>query len=163
MAASDFLLQIDEVKGESKQQGKEKYIDIESWEWGARQGGHAEYGGGLATGKVQLKEFKFVCKNGTSSAQLFGHVTKGTHISTALLECRKAGGDSKTYSYYTVKFESLIISSYYEKASDKITLLPQAEITFNYKKVTIEYFEQDNKGFVSCKSTNSYNQSEGSS
>ena len=161
--ALDSLLYIDQVTGESKQEGKVKYIDVVSWDWGARQGGHAEYGGGLATGKVQLKEFKFFCKNGTSSAQLFGHVVKATHIATALLECRKAGGDGKTYSYYTVKFESLIISSYNEKASDKDDLLPKAEITFNYKKVTIEYFEQDDKGFVSCKSTNSYNQSEGSS
>ena len=160
--ALDSLLLIDQVKGESKQEGKKDYIDIESWNWGARQGGHAEYGGGLATGKVQLKEFKFLCKNGTSSAQLFGHCTKGTHIAKALLECRKAGGDGKTYTYYTVKFETLIISSYYEKIiENRVDLLPQAEITFNYQKVTIEYFEQDDKGFVSCKSTTSYDQSKG--
>jgi len=161
MASSDFLLKIDQVKGESKQEGKTDYIDIESWSWGAMNSGSMAQGGGGGTGKVSCNDFHFVCKNGTSAMEVFGHCAKGTHIPNAILECRKAGGDAKTYTYYIVKFEKLVISSYQEGGSGGSDLLPHAQISFNYQKVEVEYFEQDNQGHVVSKGKHSYDQSKG--
>ena len=161
MASSDFLLKIDEISGESAQEGKTDYVDIESWSWGAMNSGSMAQGGGGGTGKVSCNDYHFVCKNGRSAMQAFGHCAKGSHLQNAILECRKAGGDAKTYTYYTVKFEKIVISSYQEGGSGGSDLLPMAQISFNYQKVTVEYFEQDAKGKVSSKGSRFYDQSKG--
>jgi type VI secretion system secreted protein Hcp len=162
MATSDFLLKIEQVKGESQQEGKKEYIDIESWSWGAQNSGSMAQGGGGGTGKVSCNDFHFVCKNGTSAMQVFGHCATGTHIQKATLECRKAGGDSKTYTYYKVDFEKIVISSYQEGGSGGSDLLPMAQISFNYQKVQVEYSEQNpTNGQVVSKGIASYDQSKG--
>jgi type VI secretion system secreted protein Hcp len=161
MATTDYLLTIDEVDGESKQEGKTKYIDIESWSWGVQNSGSMATGGGGGTGKVSCNDYHFVCKNGRSAMQVFGHCAKGTHIAKAKLECRKAGGNNTTYVYYTVDFEKIVISSYQEGGSSGSNALPMGQISFNYQVVKVEYFEQDDKGKVASKGTRSYDQSKG--
>ena len=161
MASSDFLLRIDQVEGESKQEGKSQFIDIESWSWGAMNSGSMAQGGGGGTGKVSCNDFHFVCKNGTSAMKVFSHCAKGTHIPTATLECRKAGGDAKTYTYYKIDFSKIVISSYQEGGSGGSDMLPMAQISFNYQKVEVEYSEQGNDGIPVSKGKHSYDQSTG--
>jgi len=162
MATADYLLLIDQVQGESKQAGFANNLDIESWSWGAMNSGSMATGGGGGTGKVSCNDFHFVVKNGRSATEVFGHCAKGTHIPTATLTCRKAGGGENTYVYYTVKFEKIVISSYQEGGSSGSDLLPMCQISFNFQKVTVEYFEQKAEdGTVTSTGAHSYDQSTG--
>ncbi len=161
MAQTDYLLLIDGIQGETKQEGFVNYIDIESWSWGGSNSGSYDTGGGGGAGKVSMQDFHFVCKNGKASAQLFKAMFCKSHPATAKLVCRKGGGDATTYPYYTVDFEYLTIASCQEGGSNGSDLLPHVQISFNYKKVSVDYSEQGDDGTVQSAAKSSYDQSTG--
>ncbi len=161
MAQSDFLLLIDGIQGESAQQDYTNYIDIESWSWGGTNSGSYDVGGGGGAGKVSMQDFHFVCKNGKATAQLFKALVTKAHPATAKLVCRKGAANETTKPYYVVDFEFLTIASCQEGGSNGSDLLPHVQISFNYKKVSIDYSEQDTAGDLVSAAKASYDQSTG--
>lgn len=164
MAQTDYLLLIDGIQGESKQEGTElpaNCIDIESWSWGGTNSGSYDVGGGGGAGKVSMQDFHFVCKNGKATAQLMKAMVTKAHPATGKLFCRKGGGDANTYIYYQVDFDFLTISSCQEGGANGSDLLPHVQISFNYKKFTLDYKEQGDDGTVQSAAKASYDQSTG--
>ncbi len=153
MAAADYYLKIDGVQGESEAVGFEDQIQVASWSWGASNSGSSGLGGGAGTGKAAMSDFNFVCENGKATPQLFLNCAKGTHIPTAELTCRKTGGSGEPYTYYKMKFNDIVISSFNEGGSGGGDMLPMVQISFNYTKVTQEYFKQKPDGSVSLTNT----------
>ena len=153
MATSDFYLQIDGIEGESEAVGFEKQIQIESWSMGANNAGSAGLGTGMGTGKVSMQDFHFVMQNGKASAQIMLAVCKGNHIPQAVLSCRKTGGDGSPYTYYKYTFNDLVLSSFQSGASQA---LPMEQVSFNYTKITLEYFQQKADGTVALSNTIAY-------
>jgi type VI secretion system secreted protein Hcp len=153
MAQSDFYLQIDGIEGESEAVGFEKQIQIESWSFGATNSGSAGLGTGLGSGKVSMQDFHFVMQNGKASAQIMLAVCKGNHIPQAVLSCRKTGGDGTPYTYYKYSFQNLVLSSYQSGASQT---LPMEQVSFNFTKITLEYFQQKPDGTVALTNTIAY-------
>jgi type VI secretion system secreted protein Hcp len=156
MASADYYLNIANIEGESEATGFEKQMQIESWSWGASNSGSAVQGTGLGTGKVSLQDFHFVIQNGKATPQLFLGCATGVHYPVAKLTCRKTGGDGKPYTYYTMEFNDLVISSYQEGGSNGSGILPMVQVSFNYTKLTQEYSEQDKAGQVAVAKTVSY-------
>lgn len=161
MATADYLLKIEGISGESKQAGFEDCMDIQSWSWGAMNSGSWATGGGGGTGKVTTQDFHFVIHNGKSTTVLFQHCASGEHFPKAELICRKAGGGGTTYKYYIVTFDHIVISSYQEGGSSGSEVLPMAQVSFNYKKVTVDYSEQKPDGSVQSTGPHSYDNSTG--
>lgn len=156
MAQADYYLQIDTIEGESESIGFEKQMQIESWSFGATNSGSATIGTGLGTGKVSLQDFHFVIQNGKASVQLFLACCKGNHIPKAVLSCRKTGGDGTPYTYYKVTFEDLVLSSFQTGGSDGAGVLPMEQISFNFTKITHEYYQQKKDGTVALTNTVTY-------
>jgi len=156
MAQADYYLQIDTIEGESESIGFEKQMQIESWSFGATNSGSATIGTGLGTGKVSLQDFHFVIQNGKASVQLFLACCKGNHIPKAVLSCRKTGGDGTPYTYYKVTFEDLVLSSFQTGGSNGAGVLPMEQISFNFTKITHEYYQQKKDGTVSLTNTVAY-------
>jgi len=161
MAQTDYLLLIDGIQGESKQQGYDNYIDIESWSWGGTNSGSYDTGGGGGAGKVSMQDFHFVCRNGKASEQVWKAMITKAHPASAKLVCRKGGGADTTYEYKIISFTYLTISSHQEGGANGSDLLPHVQISFNYKEVESEYKEQDDKGEVKTAAKAKYNQSTG--
>jgi type VI secretion system secreted protein Hcp len=161
MAQTDYLLYIDGVQGETKQEGYANYIDIESWSFGGTNSGSFDVGGGGGSGKVSMQDFHYVCKNGKSTAQVFLKMVTKAHPANAKLVCRKGGGGDTTYPYYVVEFTNLTISSFQEGGSNGSDLLPHCQISFNFEEVKVSYSEQDQQGQVQECATAKYNQSTG--
>lgn len=155
MASTDYYLDINGIKGECDAIGFEKQIQIDSWSFGAHQAGSAVQGSGLGTGKVSLQDFHFTVENGSASPQLFLSCCKGIHIPKATLCCRKSGGDGEPYTYLKVSFENLLISSYQCGGSGG-SILPCDQISFNFTKITWEYYIQKPGGDVSLTNTVAY-------
>lgn len=153
MAQSDFYLQIEGIEGESEAVGFEKQMQIESWSMGANNAGSSGTGTGLGTGKVSMQDFHFVIRNGKASAQLLLAVCKGNHIGQAVLSCRKTGGDGTPFTYYKYTFNDLVISSFQSGASQAE---PMEQVSFNYTKITLEYFQQKADGTVALSNTVAY-------
>lgn len=156
MARADFYLKIDTIEGESDAVGFEKQMQIQSWSFGASNAGSSSLGSGLGSGKVSLQDFHFVVENGKASPQLFLACAKGNHIPQAILSCRKTGGDGSPYTYTKVTFGDLVISSFQTGGSDGSGVLPMEQISFNFTKITFEYFQQKPDGTVALTNTTNY-------
>lgn len=156
MAQADYYLKIDTIEGEAEAVGFEKQMQIQSWSFGATNSGSAVQGTGLGTGKVSLQDFHFVILNGKASLPLFLACAKGNHIPQAILSCRKTGGDGTPYTYYKVTYGDLVISSFQTGGSDGSATLPMEQCSFNFTKITMEYFQQKPDGSVELTNTVTY-------
>ena len=156
MASADFYLKLDTIEGESEATGFEKQMQIESWSFGASNSGSSSTGTGMGSGKVSMQDFHFVIQNGKASVQLFLACCKGNHIPQAILSCRKTGGDGNPFTYYKVTFGDLVISSFQTGGSNGSGVLPMESISFNFTKITHEYFQQKADGTVALTNTVSY-------
>ena len=155
MASEDFYLKIEGVTGESESVGFENQMQIQSWSFGASNAGSSTLGTGLGTGKVSLQDFHFVIENGKASVQLFLACCKGDHKKEAVLSCRKTGGSGEPYTYYKVTFNDLVISSF-QTGGSAGGGLPIEQCSFNFTKITHEYFQQKADGSVSLTNTVNY-------
>ena len=144
MAGSDYLLHIDGIDGESNQDGHAKWIELQSWSWGEVNQGSASIGSGGGSGKVSMQDFHFTCEYGIHSPNTFFHCADGKHIPKGELHIRKSGGKQEIFT--TWRFEELTISSYQTGGSGHGNPLPTDQISFNFKKIEMEYKPQKKDG-----------------
>jgi len=144
MSQVDYFLKIDGIQGESADQKHPNECQLESWSWGASQGGTMAFGGGGGAGKVALQDFHFVMKNNKASPKLFLTCAQGAHIKNAVLTCRKAGKEQQEYLKYT--FTDLLVSSFTTSGSGSGDVLPMDQVSLNFAKIQEEYREQNADG-----------------
>ena len=93
--ASDYLLKLEGIKGESLDAKHRDEIEIESFSWGATQPeGFASGGGGA--GKVSFQDIHFTARVNVASPNLMVACASGQHIKEATLTVRKAGEDQRS-------------------------------------------------------------------
>jgi type VI secretion system secreted protein Hcp len=146
MAAVDYFLVIDGIKGEShddKMKSKGA-IDVESWSWGETQAGTHSGAGGGGAGKVSMQDFHFVMKQNKASPDLFLACAAGKHIPKAELTCRKAGG--KQEEFFKVKMSDLLVSSFQTGGSAHGDIVPTDQVSLNFSKIEVEYKPQKPDG-----------------
>lgn len=140
--ASDYLLEIDGIKGESTDSKHRDTIEIESFSWGATNSGSA-------SNAITLKLGKRLDK---SSPLLFLRCAKGEHIATATLICKKTGKDGGTTDYYVVTFEDILVSSFQTSAAGGGSggaagdPVPTDQISLNFTKIKFSYTRLDAEG-----------------
>ena len=144
MAAVDYFLKLDGIKGESTDSKHKGEIDLESFSWGATQSGTHSAGGGGGAGKVQMQDFHFVMKANTASPKLMEACATGEHIKNAILICRKAGKDQQEYMKWT--FSDLLVSSYQTGGSSHGDVIPMDQVSLNFSKIEFEYKAQKADG-----------------
>lgn len=132
-----------DLKGESKLKGYEGQIDVLSWSWGMTQTGTFHGGGGGGAGKVNVQDLSFTKYFDKSSATLMLKCSDGTHFEEAVMSIRKAG--EKPLEYLKVTLNKVMITSVSEGGTGSDERLME-NITLNFAKVKVEYFEQSEKG-----------------
>ena len=141
--AVDMFIKIGDVKGESTDDKHKNEIDVLSWSWGATQAGTSGIGGGGGAGKVQLQDLTITKYIDKASPTLFKMCCDGTHIGTATLVVRKAGGSA--LEYLKITLDTAIVTSITTGGSggqDRLT----ENITLNFAKIKMEYTPQTAKG-----------------
>lgn len=138
--ASDFLLMIDGIKGESQQDKHKDEIEIESFSWGATQQGAHGAGGGGGAGKVSFQDLHFTSRVGKHSPLLVKACATGQHIKKAMLTVRKSGGEQQ--EYYKLVLEDLLVSSYQSGGSEGSNALPVDQFSLNFTKIEFSYSPQ---------------------
>ncbi|MFN8507309.1 MAG: type VI secretion system tube protein Hcp [Dehalococcoidia bacterium] len=131
--ASDYLLELDGIKGESRDRRHPGAIDLGSFSWGASNAGSPSGGGG-GTGKVVYQDFHFTKKTDSSSSPLFLRCATGTHIKKATLFVRKSG--SQGQDYLKVTMEDILISSFQSSSSSSAD--PADEVTLSFSQITFD-------------------------
>src|SRR5881628_1086746 len=148
MAAVDYFLKIDGIKGESQDHKHKEEIDLESFSWGETQQGAHAYGGGGGAGKVAMQDFNFVMRVNKASPKLLLACATGTHIKEALLTCRKAGKEQQ--EYLKVKFTDLLVASF-QTGGSAGDVVPVDQISLNFAKIEYEYYPQKDDGTLGSK------------
>jgi type VI secretion system secreted protein Hcp len=137
MAAVDYFIKFDGIKGESADAKHKDEIDVESWSWGETHAGTASSGGGGGAGKVSMQDFHFVMRLNKASPGLMKACATGQHIKTATLSARKAGKGQ--LDYLTFKFHDVLVSSIQTGGSEDTDVLPTDQVSFNFAKLEVEY------------------------
>jgi type VI secretion system secreted protein Hcp len=137
MAAVDYFIKFDGIKGESADAKHKDEIDVESWSWGETHVGAAASGGGGGAGKVSMQDFHFVMRLNRASPGLMKACATGQHIKTATLSARKAGKGQ--LDYLTFKFHDVLVSSIQTGGSEDTDVLPTDQVSFNFAKLEVEY------------------------
>jgi type VI secretion system secreted protein Hcp len=143
MAAVDFFLKFDGIKGESADSKHKDEIDVESWSWGETHSG-ADRPGGARAGKVSMQDFHFVMRQNTATPGLMKACATGQHIKMATLSARKAGKDQQ--DYLTFKFHDVLVSSFQTGGSEHADVVPTEQVSFNFAKIEVEYKQQKPDG-----------------
>ncbi|MBX9638989.1 MAG: type VI secretion system tube protein Hcp, partial [Mycobacteriaceae bacterium] len=131
------------IKGESKDSKHPEEIDVLAWSWGMSQSGTTHMGGGGGAGKVNVQDLSFTQYVEKSSATLMVACATGKHIAKGNLVVRKAG--DKPFEYIKIEMTDLIVTSVSTGGSGGEDRLTQ-NVTLNFAKVKLEYFEQDKTG-----------------
>ncbi|WP_377838373.1 Hcp family type VI secretion system effector [Bosea sp. UC22_33] len=152
--ASDFLLEIDGIKGESKDSKHKDTIEVDSFSWGvSNAGSHASNAGGGA-GKASFQDIHFTSSVGKASTNLALFCATGKHIKKAVLYVRKQG--DKQQDYYTLTLEDLLVSGYQSGDAAGGSSIPTDQFSLNYAKIKYEYKPQKADGSLDAALTMSY-------
>src|SRR5262245_50347565 len=140
--AADMFLEVDGIKGESKDGKHQDAIQIESFSWGMNQTGAHATGGGGGAGKVSVHDISITKFVDRSTCSLMYHCASGKHIPKGLITVRKAG--EKPLEYLKIRLQDILISSVQE-AGHGGDLLSE-NVTINFAKFKVEYQEQKADG-----------------
>jgi type VI secretion system secreted protein Hcp len=155
MAVVDYFLKIDGIDGEAQDTKHKNEIQLESWSFGATNGGTAALGLGMGQGKVQMGDFHFVMRSNKASPKLYLACCDGEHIKKAILTCRKAGKDQQEYLVWT--FTDLVVSSFQTGGAASSDVVPLDQISINFTQGQIDYKEQKADGTLGGAVTTKYN------
>jgi type VI secretion system secreted protein Hcp len=105
-------------------------------------------GGGAGTGKCQLEPFEVGKVTDNCSPSLFKCCSTGQHYTDAVIAVRKAGGGGAhrtgmVYLKYTFRCVFVNQLTWNGSSGDD---LPEETVQFAYGSVTIEYWQQSEKG-----------------
>lgn len=123
--ASDYLLEIDGIKGESTDAKHAGAIELSSFSWGAS----APRNGPAA--RFSTEEFRFLADTSKASPLLYSAAAQGKHIAKAVLYVRKAGGDQQ--EYLKVQLSDILVSSVQSRSLNEET--PKDEVAFSFSKI----------------------------
>jgi type VI secretion system secreted protein Hcp len=144
MAAVDYFIKFDGIKGESTDAKHKDEIDVESWSWGETRAGGAPSAGGARAGKVSMQDFHFVMRLNRASPSLMRACATGEHIKMATLTGRKAGKHQQ--DYLTFKFHDVLVSSFQTGGSEHADIVPTDQVSFNFAKIEVDYRVQKPDG-----------------
>ena len=143
MAAVDYFLKIDGIDGESQDHKHKGEIEIQSFSWGATNGGSSAHGGGHGSGRVTYQDFHFVMKTCKASPKLMLACSNGEHIKKAVLIARKAGKEQQEYMKVTM---SDVMVSSFQTGGSQGDVIPVDQISLDFGKIEVEYKEQKADG-----------------
>lgn len=151
--ATDFLLELDGIKGESSDSKLKDTIELESFSWGVSNAGSHSSGGGGGAGKASFQDLHFTTHVGKASPLLMLACATGQHIKKAVLHVRKQGGDQQ--EYYKIELADLLVSSY-QSGGHSGSGVPTDQFALNFTKITFEYKPQKADGTLDAAVTAGY-------
>jgi type VI secretion system Hcp family effector len=143
MAVNAFLTFKDKAEGESIQKGKEKWIEIQGWDWEIEAETSWTKGGGASVGKPNPGKMNWEHYFDTSSTVIMGYICTGKAFPTVILEMMKTTGSATPETYFTMTMEGAFITKVSNSGTEEGNVTQKVEMVF--KTVKIEYKPQDNK------------------
>ena len=143
MAVNAFISFFDKAEGESIQKGKEKWVEIQGWDWEVQAQTSWTKGGGASVGKPDPGKMTFRHRFDTSSPVLLGYICTGKAFPKCELQMMKTSGRGTPETYFTMTMEGVFITKVSYAGSEVGIVVQSVELVF--KTVKIEYKAQDNR------------------
>ncbi len=143
MALNAFISFFDKAEGESIQKGKEKWVEIQGWDWEVEAETSWTKGGGASVGKPNPGKLNFVHRFDTSSTVILGYICTGKAFPKVELQMMKTGGAATPETYFTMTMEGAFITKVSNSGTEEGNVVQRVEAVF--KTVKIEYKPQDNR------------------
>lgn len=143
--ASDYLLQLEGIKGESQDSKHGGCIEIDSFSWGFSNPGSMGRGGGGGTGKVQFHDINFTKQTDKSTPLLVKSACENAAIKKAILYARKAAKGGHV-DYYKVILNDCVVSGYQSGGNAGDSSIPHDSFSLNFTKFELEYYPQKADG-----------------
>ena len=144
MAVNAFLSFFDKVDGESIQKGKEKWIEIQGWDWDVEAETSWTKGGGASVGKPNPGRMTFEHYFDTSSTVILGFICTGKAFPKAEVQMMKTAGKGRPESYFTMTMEGAFLTKVSKNGTEEGQVVQKVEMVF--KSVKIEYKPQQKDG-----------------
>jgi type VI secretion system secreted protein Hcp len=141
MAANAFMSFFDKADGESIRKGKEKWVEIQGWDWGIDADSSWTKGGGASVGKPQPGQMSWVHDFDTASPVLLGTICTGKAFPKVELQMLKAAGSGVADTYFTMTMEEVFITGIVNTGNDEGEVTQQVRMVF--KTVKIDYKPRD--------------------
>lgn len=142
--AVEIYIKIDTIPGQSTAKGFEDQIVVESFSWNMSQATNFGTATGGGAGKVNMGDLNFTHLVDKATPKLMIACCTGQHIASAVLTCRKAGGDSAV-DFLKITLTDLLVSNVSPSGSNAGDT-PTESVSLAFAEFKIEYQEQDNKG-----------------
>lgn len=145
--ASDIILDIDGVTGESADDKHSGKIDVLAFSWGISNPGSFHQGGGGGVAKADFADLTITKHIDAATPTLMLYCSNGKHFDSAKLIVRKAGGDKIEFLVFTLS--KVMVSGYSTGGSDGTNLTEN--IKLNFSKVHVDYTQQSADGSAGTK------------
>jgi type VI secretion system secreted protein Hcp len=143
--ASDYLLEIDGIKGEAQDADYPGSIEVSSFSWGVTNPGSYTNTGGPGTGRSSFQDLHFTASVNKASPALAKACATGQYCKDAKLHVSKSGaGDQQ--EYYTIILNDVLVSSYQTGGSEGSNTVPTDQFSLNFAKIEFDYLPQKNDG-----------------
>lgn len=143
--ATDIILKIASIKGESKVQTHEDQIDLLSFSGGASNQGTYATGGGGGAGRVDFQDLSVSKYYDLSSVPLMQACATGKDIGETVFYFRKQAED-EALEYLTITLSEAKVTSLSTSVSSGGEERPIESVSFNFKSIKYEYKKQGDKG-----------------
>ena len=154
MAVNAFLSFFDKASGESVQKGKEKWIELQGWDWEVEAETSWTKGGGASVGKPNPGTMNFVHYFDTSSPVILGYICSGKAFPKVELQVTRSTAGEKLETYFTMTMEGAFITRVGNSGDEQGVVQQSVEMVF--KTVKIEYRPQGRSGRLGKMSTFSW-------
>ena len=143
MAVNTFISFFDKADGESIQKGKEKWVEIQAWDWEVEAETSWTKGGGASVGKPNPGKLNFVHLFDSASIVILGTICTGRAFPKMELQAMRTTGKGVPETYFTMTMEGAFITKVSNAGSEEGNISQAVSLVF--KSVKIEYKGQDTK------------------
>ena len=131
------------IKGEAQDKTHEHEIDVSSWSWGMQA--RPTLGGGVASGKAEMRDLRIIKRVDSSSTALMSALRSNELITKAVLTVRKAGKSPLEYLKITIE-QGRVTGLSIEAGDRQGGTDVFEEVTFTFNKISVEYVPQGPDG-----------------
>lgn len=143
MAVNAFISFFDKADGESIQKGKEKWVELQAWDWEVEAESSWTKGGGASVGKPNPGNINFIHRFDSASVVIMASLCTGKSFPKVELQAMRTTGKGVPETYFTMTMEGVFVTKVSNAGGEDGNITQAVSMVF--KTVKIEYKGQDNK------------------
>jgi len=152
MAVNAFVSFFDKADGESVQKGREKWVEIQAWDWEVEAESSWTKGGGASVGKPNPGTMSFLHYFDSSSPVILGYICTGKAFPKVELQMTRLIAGGKPDTYFTMTMEGAYITKVSNSGTEEGNVAQRVQMVF--KTVKIDYKPNDPSGKAAVKTFN---------